>query len=154
MLLLPREQDKLLLSNAGFLAQRRLARGVRLNSSEATALICCVLLELVRDGRGHSVSSLSSLGSRLLGTRHVLPSVSFMLDEVQLEGTFPDGTKLITVHQPISTVEGDLKMALYGSFLPIPDTSLFDPESNPGEITSPNVAVTFVPGNPGALASR
>ncbi|CAM9509313.1 unnamed protein product, partial [Heterosigma akashiwo] len=119
MKLSPREIAKIKLHNVGFLAQKRLARGTRLNIPEAVALIVTQLLELVRDG-GHSVAELMDLGRRLLGRRHVRPGVAAALGEVQVEGTFPDGTKLITVHHPIATEEGDLEAALRGSFLPIP----------------------------------
>ena len=115
MHLTPREVDKLILHQAGFLAQKRLARGVRLNYVEAVALIATQLLELIRDGR--SVAELMDLGRRFLGTAEVLDGVADMVDEVQVEGTFPDGTKLVTVHQPIVAEHGDRALALYGSFL-------------------------------------
>ena len=115
MHLTPREVDKLILHQAGFLAQKRLARGVRLNYVEAVALIATQLLELIRDGR--SVAELMDLGRRLLGTADVLDGVADMVDEVQVEGTFPDGTKLVTVHHPIVAEHGDRALALYGSFL-------------------------------------
>jgi urease subunit gamma/beta len=118
MHLTPHEHDKLILHQAGFLAQKRLARGLRLNYPEATALIATQILELIRDGR--SVAELMDLGRKLLGRRDVMEGVPEMLQEVQVEGTFPDGTKLVTVHQPIVAEHGDLKLALYGSFLPIP----------------------------------
>lgn len=118
MHLTPRDLDKLVLHQAGFLAQKRLARGVRLNHPEAVALIATVLLELIRDGR--SVAELMDLGRTMLGRAQVMPGVAEMIDEVQVEGTFPDGTKLVTVHQPISRESGDLALALYGSFLPVP----------------------------------
>ncbi|KAI8806046.1 urease [Cladochytrium replicatum] len=124
MRLLPRELDKLLLHQAGFLAQKRLARGVKLNYSEATALIASQLVELVRDGK-HSVAQLMDLGRQMLGRRHVDGSCVHTLREVQVESAFPDGTKLITVHSPIATDDGNLELALYGSFLPIPSESLF-----------------------------
>lgn len=123
MHLVPRELDKLVLHGAGALAQKRLARGVKLNVPEATALIGTVLLELVRDGK--SVAELMDMGRRILGRRHVLPGVAELLHEVQIEGTFEDGTKLVTVHDPIALAELDLSLALYGSFLPIPDSALF-----------------------------
>ncbi|KAJ2498046.1 Urease [Coemansia sp. RSA 1972] len=114
MKLLPRELDKLVLNQAGLLAQRRLARGVRLNAPEATALLATVLLELMRDGR-HSVSDLQAIGQHILGFRHVQPSVPQTVPEVQVEGTFRDGTFLVTVHNPVCTVDGDLRLGLYGS---------------------------------------
>jgi urease subunit gamma/beta len=118
MHLTPREVDKLVLHQAGFLAQKRLARGVRLNYPEAVALIAAQLLELIRDGR--SVAELMDLGRQLLGREDVIDGVADMIDEVQIEGTFPDGTKLVTVHHPIASARGNLALALYGSFLPVP----------------------------------
>lgn len=115
MHLTPREVDKLVLHQAGFLAQKRLARGVRLNYVEAVALISTQLLEFIRDGR--SVAELIDLGRRLLGRLDVMEGIDAMIDEVQIEGTFPDGTKLVTVHHPIVEEQGDLSLALYGSFL-------------------------------------
>jgi urease subunit gamma/beta len=115
MHLTPRELDKLVLHQAGFLAQKRLARGVRLNYPEAVALIAAQLLEFIRDGR--SVAELMDLGRRLLGRADVMDGVAEMIDEVQVEGTFPDGTKLVTVHHPIVAERGDRSLALYGSFL-------------------------------------
>ena len=100
MHLTPREIDNLVLHQAGFLAQKRLARGLRLNYVEAVALISTQLLEFIRDGR--SVAELMDLGRRLLGREEVMDGVAEMIDEVQVEGTFPDGTKLVTVHQPIA----------------------------------------------------
>src|SRR5712671_5811827 len=116
MHLSPREIDKLLLHNAGCVAQKRLARGLRLNHPEAVALIATQLLEFIRDGR--SVAELMDLGRRFLGRTDVMDGVADMIDEVQVEGTFPDGTKLVTVHQPIVVERGDRALALYGSFLP------------------------------------
>src|SRR5688572_25066569 len=116
MHLTPREIDKLMLHQAGFVAQKRLARGVRLNYPESVALIATQLLELIRDGR--SVAELMDLGRQLLGREDVQPGVPEMIDEVQIEGTFPDGSKLVTVHHPIVTERGNRALALYGSFLP------------------------------------
>ena len=99
MHLSPRELDKLVLHQAGFLAQKRLARGVRLNHPEAVALIATVLLEHIRDG--WTVSQLMDLGRKLLGRNQVMPGVPEMIYDVQVEGTFPDGSKLVTVHHPI-----------------------------------------------------
>ncbi|KAK3115601.1 Urease [Teratosphaeriaceae sp. CCFEE 6253] len=124
MQLSPKEVDKLVISQVGFLAQRRLARGVRLNHTEALALIASVLHELIRDGE-HSVADLMSLGSTLLGRRHVLPSVPHTLTELQVEGTFRMGTYLVTVHNPISGDDGNMERALYGSFLPVPGQEKF-----------------------------
>ena len=123
MHLTPREIDKLLLHGAGFLAQKRLARALRLNLPEAVALLATQLLELIRDGRG--VSELMDLGRRILGRAEVLEGVPELIAEVQVEGTFMDGTKLVTVHHPIAAETGDLALALHGSFLPVPDRALF-----------------------------
>ena len=123
MRLSPREVDKLLLHNAGFLAQKRLARGLRLNHPEAVALLATQILELIRDGR--RVAELMDVGRRILGRRQVLEGVPEMIHEVQVEGTFPDGTKLVTVHDPIALDDGDLDLALYGSFLPVPSLDRF-----------------------------
>src|SRR5678815_4402671 len=123
MHLSPRELDKLTLHQAGCLAQKRLARGVRLNHPEAVALIATVLLERIRDGL--SVAELMDLGRRLLGRNQVMPGVAEMIYDVQVEGTFPDGSKLVTVHHPICNANGDLALALYGSFLPVPDVETF-----------------------------
>ncbi|KAI8629737.1 hypothetical protein F5Y19DRAFT_475186 [Xylariaceae sp. FL1651] len=126
MHLVPKELDKLVISQLGLLAQRRLARGVKLNHTEATALIANNLQELIRDGQ-HTVADLMGIGSTMLGWRHVLPSVVSTLHEIQVEGTFPTGTYLVTVHNPIATEDGDLAKALYGSFLPVPPADLFPP---------------------------
>ncbi|KAF9007522.1 urease [Cyathus striatus] len=141
MHLLPREQEKLLLHQAGFLAQKRLARGLRLNQTEAVALIASQLQERIRDG-AHSVAELMQHGKTMLGRRHVLPSVPGLLHEIQVEGTFPDGVFLVTVHDPICTDAGNLDAALYGSFLPTPNEEAFPPvdeadyesEKQPGAI--------------------
>ena len=134
MRLSPREVDKLLLHNAGFLAQKRLARGVRLNYPEAVALIATQILELIRDGR--RVAELMDLGRSILGRRQVMEGVPEMIHEVQVEGTFPDGTKLVTVHDPIAAEHGDLELALYGSFLPVPPRERFA-ETRAGEAIVP-----------------
>ncbi|KAI1091566.1 urease [Rostrohypoxylon terebratum] len=126
MHLVPKELDKLVISQLGFLAQKRLARGVKLNHTEATALIANNLQELIRDGQ-HNVADLMAIGSTMLGRRHVLPSVVSTLQEIQVEGTFPSGTYLVTVHNPIATDDGDLRKALYGSFLPVPSQDSFPP---------------------------
>jgi urease subunit gamma/beta len=116
MHLTPREIDKLLLHQAGVLAQKRLARGLRLNHPEAVALIATQLLEFIRDGR--SVAELMDLGRQLLGRDDVMDGVADLIAEVQVEGTFPDGTKLVTVHHPIAAQAGNRELALHGSFLP------------------------------------
>jgi urease subunit gamma/beta len=125
MHLSPRELDKLTLHQAGFLAQKRLARGVRLNHPEAVALIATVILELIRDGR--SVAELMNVGRQLLGRNQVMPGVPEMIYDVQVEGTFLDGSKLVTVHHPIASENGNLVLALHGSFLPVPELSVFKP---------------------------
>ncbi|WAQ90926.1 hypothetical protein PtA15_13A326 [Puccinia triticina] len=128
MYLSTKDQDKLLLSTTGLLAQRRLARGLRLNLSEATALIACVLQELIRDGQS-SVSQLMQVGKEILRFRHVQPSVPGGLSQVQVEGTFPDGTFLVTVHSPICSPSGrdpHLLLALYGSFITPPPNLWFE----------------------------
>lgn len=127
MHLSPRELDKLTLHQAGFLAQKRLARGLRLNHPEAVALIAAQLLEFIRDGR--SVADLMKLGRRFLGRNQVMSGVPEMIYDVQVEGTFPDGSKLVTVHHPIASENGDLLLALHGSFLPAPDLALFGGEA-------------------------
>jgi len=141
MHLTPHEIDKLTLHQAGVLAQKRLARGVRLNHPEAVALIATQILEFIRDGQ--SVAALMDLGRRLLGRADVMDGVPELVHEVQVEGTFPDGTKLVTVHHPIAAEHGDLELALYGSFLPVPanvrskaDATAAD-ASTPGAITCP-----------------
>ena len=100
MHLSPRDIDKLVLHGAGSLAQKRLARGLRLNYPETIALLATVLLELVRDGK-LGVADLMDVGRRILGTNQVQPGVADLIHEVQVEGTFEDGTKLVTVHEPI-----------------------------------------------------
>ncbi|EMT69639.1 Urease [Fusarium odoratissimum] len=109
--------EKLLFSQAGRLAQRRLAHGKKLNHLESSII----------HNEDYSVADLMKLGKGILGRRHVHPSVAGTLKQMQVEGTFKTGTHLITIHNPISTDEGDLKMALYGSFLPIPTSDLFPP---------------------------
>ena len=99
MELTPREKDKLLIFTAGLLAERRKARGLKLNYPEAVAYISCAILEGARDGR--TVAELMSLGAELLSRRDVMEGVPEMIPEVQVEATFPDGTKLVTVHHPI-----------------------------------------------------
>ena len=99
MELTPREKDKLLLFTAALLAERRRARGLKLNYPEAVALISASILEGARDGR--SVAELMSHGATLLSRADVMEGVPEMIPDVQVEATFPDGTKLVTVHQPI-----------------------------------------------------
>ena len=99
MELTPREKDKLLLFTAALLAERRKARGVKLNYPEAVAFISAAILEGARDGR--SVAELMSYGATLLTRDDVMEGIAEMIPEVQVEATFPDGTKLVTVHNPI-----------------------------------------------------
>ncbi|MCS5637671.1 MAG: urease subunit gamma [Myxococcota bacterium] len=95
----PREKDKLLIFTASLVAERRRDRGLKLNYPEAVALISAAVLEGARDGR--SVSDLMSFGTTLLGRDDVMEGVAEMIPEVQVEATFPDGTKLVTIHDPI-----------------------------------------------------
>lgn len=97
--LTPREKDKLLLFTAGLLAERRKDRGLKLNYPEAVAFISCAILEGARDGR--SVAELMDHGRTLLTRADVMDGIPEMIHEVQVEATFPDGTKLVTVHDPI-----------------------------------------------------
>lgn len=97
--LTPREKDKLLIFTAALVAERRRARGLRLNYPEAVALISAEILEGARDGR--TVAELMSLGRQVLTREEVMDGVAEMIPEVQVEATFPDGTKLVTVHDPI-----------------------------------------------------
>jgi len=99
MELTPREKDKLLLFTAALVAERRKARGLKLNYPEAVALISAAILEGARDGR--TVAELMSFGTTILARDEVMEGVPEMIPEVQVEATFPDGTKLVTVHQPI-----------------------------------------------------
>jgi urease gamma subunit len=99
MELTPREKDKLLLFTAGLLAERRKARGLKLNYPEAMALISCEILEGAREGK--TVAELMDYGRTILGVEDVMDGVAEMIHEVQIEATFPDGTKLVTVHDPI-----------------------------------------------------
>ncbi|GJY23683.1 urease isoform X1 [Tanacetum coccineum] len=136
MKLSPRDVEKLMLHNVGFLAQKLLARGSRLNYTEAIALIATQILEFAHDG-DKSVAELMDTGRQLLGRRQVLPTVPHLLYSVQVEGTFPDGTKLITIHNPISSENGNLELALHGSFLQIPSLEKFpnvEGDKIPGEL--------------------
>jgi urease subunit gamma len=99
MELTPREKDKLLIFTAGLLAERRRARGLKLNYPEAVALISAAVLEGARDGM--TVAQLMSYGSTLLTRAEVMEGVAEMIPDIQVEATFPDGTKLVTVHHPI-----------------------------------------------------
>ncbi|MES2490722.1 MAG: urease subunit gamma [Pseudomonadota bacterium] len=99
MNLTPREKDKLLVSLAAMVARRRLERGVKLNHPEAIALITDTVIEGARDGR--SVSDMMQAGAQVISRAQVMEGVAEMIHEIQVEATFPDGTKLVTVHQPI-----------------------------------------------------
>jgi urease subunit gamma len=99
MNLSPREKDKLLIFTAALVAERRKARGLKLNHPEAVAYITAAILEGARDGR--TVAELMSFGTRLLTRNDVMEGVADIIHEVQVEATFPDGTKLVTVHNPI-----------------------------------------------------
>jgi urease subunit gamma len=98
--LTPREKDKLLIFTAALLAERRRARGLKLNYPEATALLCAAIMEGARDGK--SVAQLMSEGKTILTRVDVMDGIAEMIPEIQVEATFPDGTKLVTVHQPIA----------------------------------------------------
>jgi urease subunit gamma len=99
MNLTPREKDKLLISMAAMVARRRLERGVKLNHPEAVALITDYVVEGARDGR--SVADLMQSGAKVLTREQVMEGIAEMIHDVQVEATFPDGTKLVTVHEPI-----------------------------------------------------
>ena len=99
MELTPREKDKLLIFTAALLAERRRARGLKLNYPEAVALISAAIMEGARDGR--TVAELMSEGTKILARAEVMDGVAEMIPEIQVEATFPDGTKLVTVHHPI-----------------------------------------------------
>jgi urease subunit gamma len=99
MQLTPQEKDKLLIFTAALLAERRKARGIKLNYPEAVAYISAAILEGAREGR--TVAELMSYGTTLLGRDDVMEGIAEMLQEVQVEATFPDGTKLVTIHNPI-----------------------------------------------------
>src|SRR5688572_13723481 len=101
MELLPREKDKLLLFTAALVAERRKQRGLKLNYPEAVAYISAAILEGARDGR--TVAELMTLGTKLLGPDDVMDGIPEMIADVQVEATFPDGTKLVTVHRPIAS---------------------------------------------------
>ncbi|NYE27883.1 urease subunit gamma [Rhodanobacter sp. K2T2] len=99
MELTPREKDKLLIFTAGLLAERRKARGLKLNYPEAIAFISAAIMEGARDGR--SVAELMHFGTTLLGRDDVMDGIAELIPDIQVEATFPDGTKLVTVHDPI-----------------------------------------------------
>jgi urease subunit gamma len=99
MHLTPREKDKLLIATAAMVARRRLERGVKLNHPEAVALISDFILEGARDGR--TVAELMESGAHVLSRTQVMDGIAEMISDIQVEATFPDGTKLVTVHEPI-----------------------------------------------------
>jgi len=99
MNLTPREKDKLLIAMAAMVARRRLERGVKLNHPEAVALISDFIMEGARDGR--TVAQLMEAGAHVIGRAQVMDGIAEMIHEIQIEATFPDGTKLVTVHEPI-----------------------------------------------------
>jgi urease subunit gamma/beta len=103
MMMTPREQERLLISYAGDLARRRLARGVKLNHPEATAVIASFVLEAARDG--DSVESIMVAATKILNAEDLMDGVALLLDQIQVEATFSDGTKLVTVHNPVPTKE-------------------------------------------------
>lgn len=131
-----REVEKNQLVSAGFIAQRRLAQGIRLNVPETIALIASQIVLFAR--QGYSVAELMNQGRHLLGHRQVRPGVAHIVDEMQVEATFPDGTKLVTIHDPIHSANGNLAFALQGSFLPVPSLETFRDLPNedliPGEM--------------------
>ena len=139
MRLSPKDIEKLMLHNAGFLAQKRYARGLKLNYPEAIALISAQLLEFIREG--NSVAELMDKGKQFLGVDDVMQGVADMVDEVQIEGTFPDGTKLVTVHHPICNENLHNGLALYGSGLTKALQSITVDNSmatTPGKIETPS----------------
>ena len=151
MRLTPCEVDKLsTLYATGRLAQRRLASGMRLNHPEAVALIAMQCAELARGGE-HTAAQVQDDGKRMLGRRHVLDGVAELVGDVQIEATFLDGTKLVTVHDAICADDVDLKSALRGSFLPIPAASAFAPAAAkrspaPGEVCTSKESIELLAG--------
>ena len=109
MYLMPQERDKLLIFLAGELARKRKARGLKLNVPEAVALITSDLMEMARDGK--SVAEIMSAGRKILTRSDVMDGIAEMIHEVQVEATFPDGTKLITVHEPIGAAATPLAVS-------------------------------------------
>lgn len=143
--LTPREVDHLQLHQAGRLAQYRLARGLKLNLPEAIALITMQMMEEIRSGQ-LTVADLMARGQSLLGRNQVMAGVSKMVKDVQVEATFPDGTKLLTVHSPISKLNGNLEWALEGSFLPVPALAMFEVDGITGaaddDLVVPGAVIT------------
>ena len=151
MRLTPCEVDKLsTLYATGRLAQRRLASGMRLNHPEAVALIAMQCAELARGGE-HTAAQVQDDGKRMLGRRHVLDGVAELVGDVQIEATFLDGTKLVTVHDAICADDVDLKSALRGSFLPVPAGNSFAPAAAkkspaPGEVCTSKESIELLAG--------
>ena len=140
----PREIDHLQLYQVGRLAQSRLANGVKLNYPETMALLSTVMLEKIRATPNITVAECMTLGQTLLGYHQVMDGVAHMVNaaSVQVEATFMDGTKLLTIHSPIVLPHGNLKQALEGSFLPVPDVAVFETQTTtstptliPGQVT-------------------
>lgn len=130
MRLTPREIEKLWLHQAGFVAQKRYARGLKLNYPETIALISTQILELIREG--YSVAELMNLGKQILSVDDVMEGVPAMIHDIQVEGTFPDGTKLVTVHHPVCQQSLNNHWALYGSGLVKGNATVFvDNVTNP-----------------------
>ena len=127
MRLTPRDQEKLMLHTACTVAQKRYARGLKLNYPEAIALISGQLLELIRDG--YTLVELTKLGKQMLGIEDVMPGVAEMIDQMQVEGTLIDGTKLVSIHQPICRERGNAELALYASGLT--QSTLYGGKSQP-----------------------
>ena len=115
MNLSPREKDKLLVFTAALLAERRKQRGVLLNYPEAIAFITAAVLEAARDGK--SVAELMDYGANLLSEEELMPGVASMIDEIQVEATFPDGTKLVTIHNPIQAAKTPQEVIIPGEIL-------------------------------------
>lgn len=124
MLLTPREKDKLFIAMAAEVARKRLARGVKLNHPEAIALITDFVVEGARDGR--TVAELMQAGAHVLTTDQVMPGIAEMIHDIQVEATFPDGTKLVTVHHPI---RGPASDDVPGEVIPAPGDILFNADA-------------------------
>lgn len=144
MRLSPRELDHLQLAQAGFVAQKRLSRGLRLNHPETVSLISTVLMELIRDGE-KSAMELENIGGTLLGHQQILPGVGRMVPEVQIESTFPDGTKLVTVHNPIRSEHGG-NDSNFNTPLPFSDeiSSRFSPTSYLSTLIRPRLGSVWI----------
>lgn len=145
MKLTPQEEDKISLHLAAECAAKRLACALKLNIPETESLLACRVQELARTGI--SVAKLMEIGRTLIGRRQVMPGVCSLLSEVQVEACFPDGTKLVTLHNPITLNDGDLKLCLQSFFLPIPSLELFQNDATedfiPGEIITLPGSITI-----------